>query len=94
MRLPVCPSCQPYFNISLSFTILLISSTTKELTNTAMKFNISRLLARSLRDESATRTLFADKAVISVVGVVGVARSGTTAIPDDSKVELWITQGD
>lgn len=41
-----------------------------------------------VNNQGAHKHLFADKAVIPVVGVVGVARSGTTTIPDNSKVEL------
>ena len=34
------------------------------------------------------RTFFPDQAVIAVVGVVGVAGRGATAVADDAEVEL------
>lgn len=80
-----------YFIISLSFTMRLISSTTRELTNTAIKGHVSvgfRLcLSRGVSE--GDRTLFPDQAIVPVVRVVRIAGSRTTTIANDAKVELY-----
>ena len=38
------------------------------------------------------RTLFPDQAVVSVIGVIGIASGRTTAVADYPKVELCIAQ--
>jgi hypothetical protein len=77
--------------ISLSFTIRLISSTTRELTNTASRTHVSRLSSQ-LQRRGVHRTLFPDQAVVSVVGVVGIAGSSAPAIANDAEVKLCMTQ--
>ena len=89
-----CLDGQPYFKISLSFTILLISSTTRELTNTTIDHACQSAVVLSLGDETAGRTLFPNQAVVSVVGVVGIAGGSAAAVANNAEVELFITQHD
>lgn len=93
---PIRPAwtARPYFKISLSFTILLISSTTRELTNTIIDHACQSAVVLSLGDETAGRTLFPNQAVVSVVGVVGIAGGSAAAVANNAEVELFITQHD
>jgi len=68
--------------ISLSLMIRLISEIISELTHTAVLSTVK--FARRV----SYRTFFAYEGVVAIVGIVCIARSGASAITDDSKVEL------
>lgn len=72
-----------YFMISLSLMIFLISAIRTELTHT-MERPISSDYGRPCKH----RTLFPDKGVVAVVGIVCISRSSTSSIAKGTEIEL------
>ena len=73
---------ETYLRISLSLTMRLISATNASLTHTDDE------LETGYDERRAFRTLFPDKAIVAVVGVVCITGRCAAAISKHPKVEL------